>query len=135
MSTSPPLAGDEYELHQAIDQIVRNAIQYTPAGGMVTVRAFTKDDAVHIEVTDTGIGISETDRPYIFDRFFRADRARAERGAGLGLAIARRVIEAHRGTIAVESTLGRSSIFRLALPLAASFPSWSTAKAEHRSKL
>ncbi len=113
----PPLVGDEHELHQAISHIVRNAVQFMPDGGTITVRASTMGHTVVVEVADTGIGIGEADLPHIFNRFFRADRARTGRGAGLGLAIAKRVIEAHQGTIEVESTLGKGSTFRIVLPL------------------
>jgi two-component system sensor histidine kinase VicK len=88
--------------------MLTNALNYTPDGGAIGVRAFQRDDRIAVEIQDNGIGIRKEDLPHIFERFFRADAARGTEsgGVGLGLTIARRIIEAHGGDIEVES--GRS---------------------------
>jgi two-component system, sporulation sensor kinase E len=113
----PPVMGDQKYLHLALRQLVDNAVQYTPPGGTITVRAVADGDQVVIEVSDTGIGIAPEHLDAIFQRFFRVERARTERGAGLGLPIARAIIERHGGAIEVESTLDAGSLFRVFLPI------------------
>jgi two-component system, sporulation sensor kinase E len=113
----PPVMGDQRYLHLALRQLVDNAIQYTPPGGTITVRAVAHGDQVVIDVNDTGIGIAPNHLDAIFQRFFRVERARTERGAGLGLSIARAIIERHGGSIEVESTPGVGSTFRVFLPI------------------
>jgi len=100
--------------------LLENAIKYTPAGSSVLLHLTNEDDRACIEVRDTGIGISESDLPHIFERFYRADvaRSRDSGGSGLGLAIARWIVEQHGGVIEAQSTLGRGSAFRVTLPLA-----------------
>lgn len=100
--------------------LLDNAVKYTPAGGSVRLRSFAEAEFAVVEIEDTGIGISEGDLPRIFDRFFRADQARSREvpGSGLGLSIARWVVEAHKGTIEVSSRLGEGSLFRIRLPQA-----------------
>ncbi|TAK35989.1 MAG: HAMP domain-containing histidine kinase [Chloroflexota bacterium] len=113
------LLGDPDRLKQLILILVDNAIRYTPAGGEVGL-SLRKDGATAVlEVSDTGIGISAQDMPHVFERFFRADRARARdaAGTGLGLAIAKWIIEEHGGDITVESELGKGSTFAVRLPL------------------
>ena len=99
--------------------LLDNAVKYTAAGGVVEVSVDVDDEHVSGFVEDTGIGISSEDLPHIFDRFYRVDRARsrAQGGAGLGLAIARWIAEAHRGSLSVESVLDRGSRFRAQLPV------------------
>lgn len=111
--------GDATALQQALSNVLVNAIHFTPAEGQITIRTYTHHEQAVIEVTDTGMGIAPEDLPHIFDRLFRADEARSSQtgGAGLGLPIAKRIIQAHGGTISVESTLGKGSRFRLELPL------------------
>lgn len=99
----PSVQGDDEKLCQGLFNIVKNAIQYTPAGGSVSVYVYLQGDHVVIDVMDTGIGISADDLAHIFDRFFRVDKARTERGAGLGLSIAKKIVEAHGGRIEVKS--------------------------------
>lgn len=104
-----------------LDNLVDNAIKYTPSGGKITVRWSANEKRVLIEVEDTGLGISEADLPRVFERFFRADRARhrATGGTGLGLAIVKHLVQAQNGQVTVASQLGKGSTFRIALPRAA----------------
>jgi signal transduction histidine kinase len=117
--------GDRTRLRQLLLNLVTNAIKYTPRGGRVELAVVRRSsDEIVITVRDTGIGISASDLPHVFDRFWRADRARsraAERGGfGLGLAISQWIVQAHGGTITVQSRLGRGSLFTVALPTAPS---------------
>jgi len=95
--------------------LIDNAFKYTPSGS-VTVRAGRQGDGVVIQVQDTGIGISKEDLPHIFERFYRADRARARGGAGLGLAIAHWAAGTHHGRLTADSELGKGTAFTLWLP-------------------
>ncbi len=106
------------ELTRALAEVVNNAFIYTPAGGSITIRTRAQRDGAVIEVQDNGIGIDALDLPHIFERFYRADKARstATGGSGLGLSIARKVIEAHQGTIDVQSEVGRGTTFTIFLP-------------------
>jgi signal transduction histidine kinase len=113
----PDLEGDRRLLAQALDNLVSNAIKFTPAGGTVTIRARPADDGVELEVEDSGVGITTDELPHLFERFFRASTAVAS-GTGLGLPIARSIADLHGGTISVDSTVGVGSTFRLRLPLA-----------------
>jgi signal transduction histidine kinase len=99
--------------------LLDNAVKYTPTGGVVEVSIAAGAGHVSGLVEDTGIGIASEDLPHIFDRFYRVDRARsrAQGGAGLGLAIARWIAEAHGGTLSAESVLDRGSQFRVRLPI------------------
>ena len=118
------IMGDVDRLRQLLLNLIDNAIKYTPAGGMITLALYRESAQVRIEVTDTGIGIAENDLPHIFERFFRADRARSRRlgGTGLGLSIVHWVAQAHGGDIEVRSELGKGSTFTLRLPLADGLP-------------
>jgi len=103
---------------QVLRNLLSNAITHTSKGGRITVDLKDDGDALHIGVADTGDGIPPEDLPYVFERFYRADpsRVRATGGAGLGLTIARRLVEAHGGTIGVESEVGKGSRFTFTLP-------------------
>jgi signal transduction histidine kinase len=97
--------------------IIGNAIKYSHVGSQVRVKAEEKEDNVLISVTDTGVGISKEDLPFIFEGFYVGKSGhRAEGGAGLGLAITRRIVEAHHGSISVESAPGKGSTFVICLP-------------------
>ena len=104
-----------------LHNLLSNALRHTPADGTVALRATAQGDEVRVEVSDTGEGIAAEDVPRVFERSFRAERSRTRPeedgapGAGLGLAIARGLIEAHGGTMSVESDLGRGSRFRFTL--------------------
>jgi heavy metal sensor kinase len=109
---------DPERLHQALTNFIENAIKFAPSGGEVRVTAWRRPDEVGVTVTDNGPGIPAADREHIFDRFYRADRARGRDGggSGLGLAICREIATAHGGRVWVESEEGRGSAFSLALP-------------------
>jgi signal transduction histidine kinase len=113
--------GDRARLRQLFLNLGINAIKYTPSGGSVELSLVRHGSTTSFSVRDTGIGISAADLPHVFERFYRADRARSrstERGGfGLGLAIAQWIAEAHGGTIAARSRLGRGSTFTVTLPL------------------
>ena len=108
--------GNAEWLMRAFLILIDNAFKYTPSG-LITVRAGRQGDGVVIQVTDTGVGIPQEDLPYIFERFYRADRARGRGGTGLGLAIARWVAGTHGGKLTVESQVGQGSTFSFWLPV------------------
>lgn len=110
--------GDRDALQRLFVILLDNAVKYTPPPGDVTLKAATRDGLACVDVLDTGIGIDDADVPHIFERFYRADKARSRdaQGAGLGLAIARWIALAHGGTLAVESVRGRGSVFTVRLP-------------------
>ena len=116
------ILGDRIRLRQLFLNLITNAIKYTSRGGAVEVTLKRRDGEVHFAVRDTGIGIAAADLPYIFERFWRADRARSrlsERGGfGLGLAISQWIAQAHGGTLTVQSRLHRGSTFTVSLPIA-----------------
>lgn len=118
-TTIPLIEADSIELDRAISEVVKNAVQYTPDGGVITLRTAVEADNVVIEVHDTGIGIEADDLPKIFHRFYRVDKARPIEtgGIGLGLCIAQKIVEQHGGTIQAESRVGVGSTFRFLLPL------------------
>jgi two-component system OmpR family sensor kinase len=111
--------GDEEQLYRLVSNLIINAIQYTPTGGQVTVVLARSDNQALIHVQDTGIGIAPFEQTQIFDRFYRvnSDRSRHTGGSGLGLAIAKAIVQAHHGSIQVQSELGKGSTFIIRLPL------------------
>ncbi|HEX8992436.1 MAG TPA: HAMP domain-containing sensor histidine kinase [Anaerolineales bacterium] len=116
----PALMGDGDRLAQVFGNLVDNALKFTPRGGNVEIRARQEQNEIQIVVEDTGKGIPAAALPHIFDRFYRADRARAggdEHGAGLGLAIAHEIVAAHGGRITVRSAEGRGTGFVVHLPI------------------
>ena len=132
----PTVRGDEARLGQVFVNLVHNAIKFSPDGGEVRVRVRSDGGEVVSVVTDHGIGIAKVDQARIFERFYKADRARLRGGGtGLGLSIARHIVEGHGGRIWVESEEGRGSTFSFAIPVspagaAAAAPSASGLAAE-----
>lgn len=117
-SPLPVVQGDKDNLEGVFTNLVNNAIKYTPEGGKITIRIKGEGENVRAEVSDTGIGISREDLSRIFDRFYRvkSEKTRQIVGTGLGLCIVKHVVEAHLGTIAVESEEGGGSTFTVVLP-------------------
>ncbi len=115
----PPVRADRRRIAQVVHNLVANALRYTPPGGRITLRASeTPPGGVAVDIEDTGSGIAAAHLPHLFDRFYRVDpsRTRETGGSGLGLTIAKRIVEAHGGSMEVESELGRGSRFRFTLP-------------------
>ena len=118
-SESLAINGDVGRLEQVLGNLMGNALRHTPAGGTITLRAEPASPGVRLVVSDTGEGIPPKDLPYIFDRFWRGDRARSHArgaGSGLGLAIARQLVQAHDGSIQVDSPPGQGTTFTILLP-------------------
>ncbi|MCA9942629.1 MAG: HAMP domain-containing histidine kinase [Anaerolineales bacterium] len=113
------IQGDVGRLDQVLSNLVVNALRHTPGDGRITLNAKLVDDAVQIQVIDSGEGIPEADLPFVFERFWRGDRARTHSGGaggGLGLAIAKQIVLAHNGRIAVTSTPHQATTFTLTFP-------------------
>jgi len=115
----PPLRLDEARMQQVLDNLVSNALRYTPSGGSIVLAACNRKGGVEISVSDTGSGIAAEDLPRIFDRFQRGDRSRHSEGneSGLGLAIVKALVKAHKGTIIAESTPGQGTTIRMWFPV------------------
>jgi signal transduction histidine kinase len=111
------VVADRTRLEQVAANLIDNAVKYTPAGGRVDVEVRRAEDAAIFRVRDTGPGIPPDELPRIFDRLFRGDTSRTERGLGLGLSLVKAVVEAHGGTVDVISEPGRGSVFTVSLPL------------------
>ena len=118
VETAPFVNGDRMRIGQVIDNLVSNALKFTPEGGRVEVRASAKRGIARIEVCDTGMGIPEGEQEQLFERFFRTARAQDEAipGVGLGLSITKAIVEAHGGRISVRSVEGKGTTFRIDLP-------------------
>jgi len=116
----PSVYADRERIHQVLFNLLDNAVRFTPEGGRVTVSAETHDGSIDVHVADTGPGIPPEHLPRLFERFYRADPARAQKdgGTGIGLAIARSVVEAHGGRIWADSRPGEGSMFTFELPVA-----------------
>jgi signal transduction histidine kinase len=112
----PTVTADRTRIEQVAANLVDNAVKYTPSGGAVEVIVRTEGGRALVVVRDTGIGIAPDEQPRIWDRLFRGDASRAERGLGLGLSLVKAVVEAHGGTVGVESQPGQGSTFTVALP-------------------
>ncbi len=118
----PMVLADLEQIGRVVTNLVHNAIKFTPEGGEVTVSVAQVGTEVVLAVRDTGVGIPKEDLPRIFERFYKADRARSGGGTGLGLAIAKHIVQGHGGRIWVESVEGRGSTFYFSLPLAKETP-------------
>lgn len=110
---------DADRLQQVVHNLLENAMRYTRPGGQIRVRLSAQPGEARIEVSDTGVGIPAADLPFVFERFFRSDRARRaySGGSGLGLSIVRWIVEAHKGAVDVESALDKGTTFTVRLPL------------------
>jgi signal transduction histidine kinase len=119
-----PVAGDAEQLERTLVNLLMNAIRFTPDGGTVGVRARRTGAAVAITVSDTGLGIPENEQQHLFERFFRASTARdaAIQGTGLGLSIVKSIVDAHGGTVRIDSTAGAGTTVTVILPLAGTSP-------------
>jgi len=113
-----PLLMDTQQIGRVLSNLVGNALRHTPPGGRVAIHAGRQDGGVRVEVCDTGEGIQPADLPHLFERFYRGEKSRSRLtgGAGLGLAIARGIVEAHGGQIGVESQPGKGARFRFTIP-------------------
>ena len=114
-----PVVGDATRLRQAAANLIDNALKYTPDGGSVTVTAAVRDGAAVLEVRDTGPGVPPDEQPRIWERLYRGDTSRSQRGLGLGLSLVRAIVEAHGGRAEVSNVPGGGAVFALRLPLAA----------------
>jgi signal transduction histidine kinase len=121
MTTDVPpvlsLRADRTRLRQAVANLVDNAIKYTPSGGRVEIAATRAEREVHLSVRDNGIGIPADELPRIWDRLYRGDKSRSQRGLGLGLSLVKAVVQAHQGRVEASSDPGGGSVFSLSLPL------------------
>jgi two-component system NtrC family sensor kinase len=114
----PPLFGNPVQIRQMVNNILDNALKYTPMGGKIKVSAAPDQNQIVLQVSDNGMGIPALDLPYIFDRFYRASNASSEMvGTGLGLSIVKSIVESHQGRIWVDSTVGKGTVFTIVLPL------------------
>jgi two-component system phosphate regulon sensor histidine kinase PhoR len=114
-----PVFGDMEALRQAVDNLLSNAVRYTPSEGRIWVRLRTEGEFAVVEVQDTGIGIEPRHQERVFERFYRVDKARSRElgGTGLGLSIVKHITIAHEGSVSLESAPGQGSTFRIRLPL------------------
>lgn len=112
----PLVPADKDRIRQTIINLVNNAIKFNKPGGKVTISTFYDSNSVSVSVSDTGIGIAKEDLPHIFERFYKADKARSGGGSGLGLAIAKHTVQAHGGEIWAQSEEGKGSVFTFCLP-------------------
>jgi signal transduction histidine kinase len=108
--------GDRTRLEQVAANLIDNAVKYTPAGGHVDVMVGRENGQALLSVRDTGLGIDPDELPRIWDRLFRGDASRSERGLGLGLSLVRAIVEAHGGAVEVRSEPGNGSTFTVRLP-------------------
>jgi len=113
----PYVLGNPVRLRQMANNLISNAIKYTPAGGKVSISARDEDGQIILQVADNGPGIPASDQPYIFDKFYRASNVPLDAsGTGLGLAIVKSIVENHLGRIWVDSALGQGTVFTVVLP-------------------
>jgi signal transduction histidine kinase len=114
---TPSIVGDRLRLTQVFANLVDNAVKYTPAPGSVTVTVAAAQDGVEVVVADSGPGIAADDLPRIWERLYRGDESRSQRGLGIGLSLVRAIAQAHGGKVGVQSSPGRGARFTVWLPL------------------
>lgn len=112
-----PVPADRSRIEQVLLNLVHNAIKFTPAGGAITIGVGRESDVIVTTVSDTGVGIPESEQARLFERFYKSDKARHSTGTGLGLAIAKHIVRLHGGEISVESNPGSGATFRFTLPI------------------
>jgi signal transduction histidine kinase len=112
------LRADRVRLRQVVANLVDNAIKYTPSGGRVEIDVARVDQQAMLLIRDTGVGIPVDELPRIWDRLYRGDKSRSQRGLGLGLSLVRAIVQAHQGWVEASANPGGGSIFTLYLPLA-----------------
>ena len=112
------LVAERDKISQVIINLISNALKYTPKHGLVEIRVGRREDMVKISVKDTGIGISPEDLPFVFERFYRADKSRNKLtgGSGIGLTIAKTIVDLHKGRITVQNNLDKGTEFIVLLP-------------------
>jgi signal transduction histidine kinase len=117
-STLPSVSGDPEQLKQVLNNLLENAVKFTPRGGRVTVEVVAQEQAVYVKVCDTGMGIPPEDLPRIFERFYRVEKGRSRQhgGTGLGLSIVRQIVESHGGAVWAESQVGQGTCVTFSLP-------------------
>jgi two-component system phosphate regulon sensor histidine kinase PhoR len=115
----PLLPADENRLQEVIYNLLDNAVKYSPSGGQISLQAAIRGDRVCLSVADQGIGIPKADLPRIFERFYRADKARSRElgGTGLGLSIVKHIVQLHGGTVEAESEPGKGTTISVVLPV------------------
>jgi signal transduction histidine kinase len=129
-SDLPLVRVDQERILQALANLIRNALEYTPRGGRVVIRARRLRGTVSFTVQDTGVGIAREELPHVFDRYWTKKRASGRHGTGLGLAIVKGIVDAHGGRALVQSTPGRGSSFSFLIPIAESSKRESDAQSE-----
>ncbi len=112
-----PIVGDRSKMQRLVTNLLENAIKYNKQGGTVTISATRENQSVNIRVEDTGVGIPEEELPHIFERFYRCDRSRSQDGIGLGLSLAKAIVNAFGGEIRVQSVVNQGSLFTVSLPV------------------
>ena len=113
----PVTQADKERIRQVMLNLIHNAIKFNRPGGSIRTTTKLSADSVILEISDTGTGIAKDDLPHVFERFYKADKSRTGQGSGMGLAIAKHVVEAHGGKIWVQSEEGKGSTFNFSLPL------------------
>jgi signal transduction histidine kinase len=115
----PPALADETRLRQILGNLLYNALRYTPEGGLIVVDAEALDRSIEVRVSDTGMGMTSEELGRVFERFYQIEQGqRSHDGSGLGLSIVKELTEAQGGSVAVESTPGQGTTFRVRLPIA-----------------